>query len=197
MRRPFATCDPQIFRGKELFGPLRLSETSCSAADQNGPKPTAPAGTETRTNQSRAAPTEMRARLSPETIRAVSRTICTFAREFSLCTASGRSWAPSGLDMLLAVCSNERVFPFCRSSPPRRMGPQGSALTRLDQRSMAMRRCRVTDTSRRPPIGWPQRAPVGQRPHLTPGARGRHLRCRRYDEAAGLLSDVVACAPHC
>jgi len=52
------------------------------------------------------------------------RTICTFAHEFSLCTASGRSWAVSDLETVLAVCLNERDFRFSWSSPSRRMDAQ-------------------------------------------------------------------------
>ena len=83
-----------------------------------------------------------------------------------------------------AVPSSDRVVRFSRPSPPRHKGPVGPAIAGDGQQSVVTRLCRVMDTSRRPPICWPQRGPVVRRPRLTSGPRGPYLPCQSTSRPA-------------
>src|SRR6516164_8627577 len=88
-------------------------------------------------------------------------------------------------DTVLAVWSSDRTVRFFPRSPQnaRARGPCGRG---GGQQSVVMPPCRGTGTFGRPPIGWPQRAPVVRCPRLTSGPRGPHLPCR----STSLLASV-------
>src|SRR4029453_13915513 len=86
----------------------------------------------------------------------------------------------------------------CRFSPSPPDGPAGESLcSEGGHLFVIMRLRRSMDTSRRPPSGWAQCAPGARRPRVTSSLLEPRPQCQRYDEAAGLLREVVAFAPHC
>ena len=76
-------------------------------------------------------------------------------------------------------------------------GPAGPAVAGDGQQSVVTRLCRVMDTSRRPPICWPQRGPVVRRPRLTSGPRGPYLPCRNTSRPASARETPNAEARGC
>src|SRR4030095_2042698 len=95
-------------------------------------------------------------------------------------------------DTVLPVHSGDRVVRLSRAVASSRTRPAGPGGRRL---SMIMRPRQLIGTSRKPSIGWPQRGPGVRRPFVPSSLLEPRPLCRRYDEAAGLLREVVAFAP--
>ena len=92
------------------------------------------------------------------------RTFWSFAREFS---SFRRQWAAcesdADPDTVLPVYSGDRAIRLSRQSPPDARA-RGFRWSEGGQLLVIMRPRRLMGTSRRPPIGWPQREPGVRRP---------------------------------
>ena len=133
---------------------------------------------------------EKTAELSPPTF-------CTFAREFSAFTAGGCSWAASDPGDRFGRALERPHGPVLPAVASKTHGPAGPAVAEDGQQSVVTRLCRVTDTSRRPPICWPQRGSVVRRPRLTSGPRGPYLPCRSTSRPASARETPNAEARGC
>jgi hypothetical protein len=124
-----------------------------------------------------------------------SRTFCNFVREFS----SSRSRH----ERLRIAAPRARTLRYplysvtAHAAGPQAFPPDTRARGVSGRRSVIMRPRRWMGTSRKPPIGWPQCGRDVRRPRVPSGLLEPARRCRRYDEAAGVLREVVAFAPQC
>ena len=143
-------------------------------------------------NTYRKAANRMPAELSPRTFWIVPREFSSFE------AARGRQRAAdSDPGHGSARPLERRAVPGSPGSRLQMHGPVGPRGQTGGQHSVVRRLRRLTGTSRRSPIGWPQRVPGAQRPHVTSGLAVLRLRCQSTSRPASVPETPNAEARGC